>query len=108
MGKRKAASGNDQMPLQKPLRFHLGRVKITPRAASTVADDEIVNALRRHQSGDWGVLDNREKKCNEHALRNGGWILSAYNVPHSGERFLIITQPNRIITTVMVPNEFGE
>ena len=108
MGNRNTASGNHPMPLPKPLKFHLGRVMITPGAATTVADDQITDALRRHQCGDWGLLDSREKKCNEQALRSGGWILSAYNDPKSGERFLIITQPNRIITTDMVPNEFGE
>lgn len=104
-----AGSGRYRTPLPKPIKFALGRVLITPGAATAeITEREITEALRRHQHGDWGVLDSQEKECNEQVLRIGGWLLSAYEDRASGERFLIITQPDRMITTVMVPNEFGE
>lgn len=108
MGNGKANPGCYRKPLLKPIKFSLGRVLITPGAATEIPDREITNALRRHQAGDWGNLDAREKHCNEQVLRIGGWLLSAYDDPASGERFLVITQPDRMITTVMVPKEFGE
>lgn len=108
MAGRSGAKVRYRKPIPKDSRFSLGRVLITPGAATTIDDTEIRTALRRHQSGDWGNLDSREKECNEQVLRCGGWLLSAYDVPASGGRFLIITQPDRMITTVMVPNEFGE
>lgn len=104
----KSAPGHYRKPLPEPIKFSLGRVLITPGAATGIADREITNALRRHQAGDWGNLDAREKQCNEQVLRIGGWLLSAYDDPASGERFLVITQPDRMITTVMVPKEFGD
>ena len=103
-----AVSGRYRTPLPKPIKFAIGRVLITPGAATEIAEREITEALRRHQDGDWGVLDAQEKECNEQVLQIGGWLLSAYDDPSSGERFLIITQPDRMITTVMVPKEFGE
>jgi hypothetical protein len=108
MGNGDAGTGRYRKPLPKPIKFAIGRVLITPGAATEIAEEEITKALRRHQHGDWGALDAREKACNEQVLRIGGWLLSAYDDPASGERFLIITQPDRMITTVMVPDEFGK
>ena len=108
MGKRNAVSGNARTPLPKPIKFPLGKIIITPGAATEIDSDEITAALRRHPGGDWGNLDPRERNCNEKALKAAGWLLSSYVDPVGGERFLVITQPNRTVTTVMIPNEFGE
>lgn len=108
MASRSGRAGRYRIPVPEDTRFPLGRVLITPGAATTIDEEEIADALRRHQAGDWGNLDSQEKSCNEQVLRIGGWLLSAYDDPASGERFLIITQPDRMVTTVMVPKEFGE
>lgn len=108
MGKRTASAGATRTPLPKPIKFPLGRVIITPGAATQIDGDEITAALRRHQGGDWGILDSRERNCNEKALKAAGWLLSSYIDSVSGDRFLVITQPNRTITTVMVPDEFAD
>ncbi len=89
-------------------RFSLGRVMITPGAATEICSAEITRALRRHQSGDWGKLEPIERECNEIVLNAGGWLLSAYDDPKTGSRFLIITQPDRMVTTVLIPKEFSE
>ena len=104
----KERAGRYRIPFPRQTRFSLGRVLITPGAATTINESEIAEALRRHQAGDWGNLDAQERACNEQVLKIGGWLLSAYDDPDSGERFLIITQPDRMITTVMVPKEFGD
>jgi hypothetical protein len=94
------------LPIQT--KFSLGRVLITPGAATEICGEEITRALRRHQCGDWGQLESEERACNEQVLNAGGWLLSAYDDPETGSRFLIITQPDRMVTTVLIPSEFSE
>jgi hypothetical protein len=89
-------------------KFSLGRVMITPGAATEICGAEITRALWRHQCGDWGKLEPKERACNEIVLNAGGWLLSAYDDPETGSRFLIITQPDRMVTTVLIPKEFSE
>jgi len=89
-------------------KFSLGRVMITPGAATDICSEEITRALWRHQCGDWGQMEPKERACNEIVLNAGGWLLSAYDDPKTGSRFLIITQPDRMVTTVLIPKEFSE
>ena len=108
MAKRESNSADLRKLLPRRTRFSLGRVMITPGAATEIRGDEITRALWRHQRGDWGVLDSIEQASNEQVLKAGGWLLSAYDDPETGSRFLIVTQPDRMVTTILIPKEFGE
>ena len=82
--------------------FKLGKIVATPNARSRLQEPEILNALRRHHAGDWGVLDDHNRQANDRALARGGHLLSAYP-SLSGSKFWIITEADRSVTTVLMP-----
>ncbi len=63
----------------RPL-FSLGDVVITlgALAAFVAAGAYITPYLARHQQGAWGQLDPEDIQANEHALKTGARLLSAY------------------------------
>lgn len=84
--------------------FHLGRLLITPGAKATIPTYDILEALSRHQRGDWGDLDAEDKATNDYALEHGERLMSAYT---SGDtRFWIITEWDRSATTILLPDEY--
>ena len=87
--------------------FPLGRIVATPGAlrALEVAGEQPAQFLDRHTSGDWGELDQEDKRENEFSLRNGFRILSAYTT-HAGEKIWIITEADRSATTLLLPEEY--
>lgn len=88
-------------------RFPLGRVVATPGALALLATvgADARTLLDRHAAGDWGDLDDEDRRANEHALRDGARILSAYAVG-AGERLWIITEADRSSTCVLRPDEY--
>ena len=73
--------------------------------------------LARHAQGDWGdngsaalttSLDNFDRRQNDMAVKEGGRILSAYDVPTDDEteRILIITEADRSATSIILPSEY--
>jgi hypothetical protein len=87
--------------------FELGHVVMTPGAAALNVD--FGPYLARHLSGDWGSLDAFDVRQNNHAVRDGLRILSAYDVPIAGgetERIWIITESDRSATSVLTPGEY--
>jgi hypothetical protein len=83
----------------------LGRVVATPGALGSISDRELLDALARHASGDWGYVDEEDRKANDAALRDGARILSAYRTER-GTKFWIITEADRSATTVLLPGEY--
>jgi hypothetical protein len=86
-------------------KFSLGKVVATPNAVATIPRDQIIQALRRHQSGDWGTVCPEDQRANDDALVDGSRILSVYFVPH-GLKFWIITEADRSITTILLPEDY--
>ena len=86
-------------------RFDPGRLYITANAARTLPDTEVLNALTRHATGDWGLLDTHDRQQNERALRQGGRLFSVYQTS-SGQRFYVITESSRDLTTVLLPEDY--
>lgn len=60
--------------------------------------------LRRHASGDWGEVCEEDRRENELSLREGYRLLSVYGTGAS--RFWIITEADRSITTVLMPDDY--
>ena len=86
------------------IRFGLGQMVITASASLRLSTEEVLTALRRHASGDWGDLCPEDAMANDEALRQGGRLLSAYG---QGEcRFWIITEADRSVTTVLLPDDY--
>ena len=85
--------------------FPLGSIYSTPGVIRSISAKEIVDALMRHASGDWGDLDPEDKQANDDALEHGGRIFSAYT-SSAGVRFWVITEADRSMTTVLLPDEY--
>jgi hypothetical protein len=84
----------------------LGRVVVTPGALKLLmeARKHPFNFLARHATGDWGELCTFDRRQNEIALRDGYRIFSSYDV--SARRVWIITEADRSITTIFLPEEY--
>ena len=89
----------------RSLRFPLGRTVITRGALGTLDEADVLAGIARHASGDWGDLCPEDKEANEDALRVGARVLSAYHTD-SGRKFWIITEADRSVTTVLLPEEY--
>lgn len=87
--------------------FPLGELVVTQGAAPYLFSGVIsaLGIVSRHQSGDWGDLCDEDKRCNEHAVRSGGRILSAYRVDRT-TRLWVITESDRSVTTILLPSEY--
>ena len=88
-------------------RFPMGLVVATPGALRALEEsgEPVLDLLFRHVSGDWGDLDEEDKAENELSLREGFRLLSAYTLK-SGERIWIITEADRSVTTLLLPDEY--
>jgi hypothetical protein len=78
----------------------------TPGALNVLleAGEDPLRYLARHSSGDWGDLDNHDQRENEHSLKYGWRIVSSYPI---GEMAIwIITEADRSITTILLPEEY--
>jgi hypothetical protein len=85
--------------------IRLGRIVATPNVLQSLTEEDILMGIQRHQAGDWGDLTRGDREANDHALRQGGRIVSAYNAA-SGIRFWIITEADRAVTTVLLPEDY--
>jgi hypothetical protein len=67
--------------LNKPL-FRLGKLVATPGALEALdkAGQQPWQLLLRHFQGDWGDLDDEDRRLNDEAVTDGSRILSAYTL----------------------------
>lgn len=62
--------------------------------------------LGRHLSGDWGDLDDSDKRANDRAVRSGeDRIFSSYQLSPDLKVY-VITEWDRSVTTVLLPEEY--
>ena len=86
------------------VRFQLGQIAVTANASLRLTTEEVLSALHRHESGDWGDLCPEDTMANELALQGEERLFSAYG---SGRhRFWIITEADRSVTTVLLPEDY--
>ena len=88
-----------------PPLFELGTTVITANALHELHPEDVQNALRRHHAGDWGTVCPEDGEANQSALAEGLRILSVYQ-DRTGTRFYILTEADRSITTVMLPEDY--
>jgi len=79
-------------------KFALGRLVMTPGAQGRIPQEEMLAAIARHVSGDWGEVPSEDAALNDQAVQVGDRILSAY-VASDGARFWIITEWDRSYTS---------
>jgi hypothetical protein len=85
-------------------KFPLGRTVITANALNTLDPAEVQRGLSRHANGDWGEIFPEDASINDHDMEHGGRLLSAYG--QGKQRFWIITEANRAVTTVLLPLDY--
>ena len=89
--------------------FNTGRTVMTRAIAITSSEEPkfakfVLDSYRKHIIGNWGDLDESDKKANDKALKTDDRILSAYNM--DDRKIYIITEWDRSYTTVMFANEY--
>ena len=92
--------------------FSPGRVVITFSLQRKLArvipyswEEEVQDMLSRHTSGDWGDLGESGREINNTAFVKNAPIFSTYHTS-DGTDVWIITEGNRICTTVMLPEDY--
>jgi hypothetical protein len=61
--------------------------------------------LHRHNQGDWGELDEHDRRENERSLLDHCRLFSAYHL-RDGTKIWIITEADRSATTILLPEEY--
>lgn len=86
-------------------KFKLGQLVATPGVLdSNLTAIDMVDIINRHASCDWGEVCEEDKQLNNAALTDGLRLLSAYTV--NGTKFWIITEADRSVTTILLPEEY--
>lgn len=85
--------------------FPLGRLVATPNALAHLTETDIITALRRHVHGDWGDVDEHDRKENNLSLKKGFRLLSVY-YGQNKTKFWIITEADRSSTCVLLPEDY--
>jgi hypothetical protein len=95
---------NDR-PAEGESKFPLGQTVITRAALAVLSASDIAGALDRHHGGDWGDVGREDWTANERALKQGERLLSVYRTV-AGTKLWIITEWDRSLTTVMLPEDY--
>jgi hypothetical protein len=90
------------MPQEK---FPLGQTVITPKARETLNPEDVQLCLARHASGDWGDVDEHDRRENELSMTK---LLRLFSVYHDRNKvkFWIITEADRSATTILLPEDY--
>jgi hypothetical protein len=93
-------------------KFQLGRLLTTPGAlqALEASGQSPGFFLAKHQAGDWGEVNDEDKRANDQALIDGSRLLSAYRTL-LGIKIWIITEAadddgRRSSSTILLPSEY--
>jgi hypothetical protein len=88
----------------KKSKFPLGQTLATVDVLRVLSAEEIQNALSRHSRGEWGDCDPNHRAKNELALRDHMRLISVFH-SNRGERFCVVTDSERLSTTVLLHEE---
>ena len=94
-----------KFPGKELAKFSLGQMVATPNALSQLTHGDILTALGRHVKGDWGQVCDEDRQENELSLKQGFRLLSVY-AGANGTKFWIITEADRSVTTVLLPEDY--
>lgn len=104
--------------------FSLGHIVVTAAARVALGDARVLpdELLKRHAAGDWGAVDDIDRKQNELGVKLRLRLRSIYAVTVAGHaetafaqqglkppalliEIWVITRPNRTQTTILLPSE---
>jgi hypothetical protein len=88
--------------------FSLGQVVATPGALDALgkAGQTPLEFLARHVRGDWGEVDEHDRSENQLSLNRGFRLLSSYRISSGDTKVWVITEADRSVTTVLLPEEY--
>lgn len=92
--------------------FEVGQTVITRGLHNTIenneqAQKEVSKIFNRYINGDWGNLDDYDKKLNDNAVKyNNDRILGKYHINSINRDIYIITEFDRSYTTFLFCNEY--
>ena len=88
--------------------FSLGQIVATPGALAAFekTGQTPLDFLSRHVRGDWGELDEHDRKENELSLKRGFRLLSSYRLSSGDTKVWVITEADRSVTTLLLPDEY--
>lgn len=92
------------LPTNLITKFNLGQTVITSNALDKLNQFTVADAILRHACGDWGDVCEEDRQSNEDALKDGNRLLSVYK--DKDEVFWIITEWDRSVTTVLLPEDY--
>lgn len=86
--------------------FSTGTLDITPAASAALAalHADLSTYLSRHQSGDWGEVNDITRQDNDYAVQHNQLICSTYKLS-DGNELLILTLGDRSLTHVFLGSE---
>lgn len=89
-----------------PVLFSTGQIVATPGALRLLEQHSIlpITLIERHIRGDFGIIPPEDTVANNDAVSQGNRILSSY--PIGNERVWIITEWDRSVTTLLLPEEY--
>ena len=85
--------------------FPPGQIVITRNALNSLEQTDVYASLARHLRGDWGDVDEEDRQTNDQALTHGARLLSVYHAAN-GTKFWIITEADRSVTTILLPDDY--
>ena len=85
--------------------FPLGQCLVTANAKDGLHPEDVKLALDRHARGDWGDLCRQDWDENQIALAQDLRLFSRYK-DRCGTSFYIITEHDRSVTTVLLPEDY--
>ena len=88
-------------------KFEAGALVATPAALAAFAavGANPASFIARHLSGEWGDLDDDDKRMNDLAVAHNERVLSAYTLT-DGTRIYVITEADRSSTCILLPEEY--
>jgi hypothetical protein len=88
-------------------KFSLGQVVVTPGTLSALEEacESSLGFLMRHAAGDWGDVATQDWQENAFSLDKSLRLLSAYYL-RNGTKIWIITEADRSVTTILLPEEY--
>lgn len=86
-------------------KFPLGQTVITQNARDRLQPEDVLFALKRHADGDWGDVSDEDRLENEFSLPKPLRLFSVYH-DRTGKKFWIITEADRSVTTILLPEDY--
>ena len=86
--------------------FRLNCHSVSDDASCVLTDEQIRDALRRHQHGDWGIVDRRTRRENDHGLELGDGELMSIFETKDGTQFIVCSSRFQTFATVKLIDEF--